>query len=195
MGAVKRWATGISMAGILAIAGFEGYNHYAYQPIPGDKWTIGFGHTGNVKPGDTIDVKTALALLNNDVQAAEGDVRRCVKVEVNQNQFDALVSLTYNIGGSAFCNSTLLRCLNRGDMACVAKQWPRWCYSGGRKVQGLENRRLRELDIFRGENARVVDSETVCFGSGHCISTDELAMERAAGAIKSDCPDAGCLQQ
>jgi lysozyme len=192
---VKRWIAGISLSGLLAIAGFEGYNQFAYTPIPGDKLTIGFGHTANVKPGDVVDIKTALALLGNDVKEAEGAVKRCVKVDVSQNQFDALVSLTFNIGGAAFCNSTLLKCLNAGNMACVEKQWPRWCYSGGRKVKGLENRRLRELDIFRGENAHVVDSETVCFGAGHCISLAELAMERTAGFVESTCPDKGCLQQ
>nr|DAF30660.1 MAG TPA: Lysozyme [Caudoviricetes sp.] len=131
----------------------EGFSDTAVQPLPGDKWTIGYGHTGDVKPGDSITRREALDLLGKDVSWAEAAVNRLVTIELKQCEFDALVSLVYNIGETAFASSSLLKALNRGDRAEVEVQWMRWCYFKGKRVVGLENRRRRELAVFKGENS------------------------------------------
>jgi lysozyme len=163
-----------SVAGLLGIAGFEGYSYLAYQPLPGDKWTVGFGHTEGVRRGDKVTLEQALGLLKKDVAVAEKAVNTSVKIELSQHQYDALVSLTYNIGGTAFKNSTLLKCLNEQDLVCVNKQWMRWVYFKGEKVKGLENRRARELAVFNGEQAFLDSDGRVCFGSAGCLSASEF---------------------
>ena len=149
----KAGALGVSLAGLSLIMFSEGFSDTAVQPLPGDKWTIGYGHTGDVKPGDSITRREALDLLGKDVSWAEAAVNRLVTIELKQCEFDALVSLVYNIGETAFASSSLLKALNRGDRAEVEAQWMRWCYFKGKRVVGLENRRRRELAVFKGENS------------------------------------------
>lgn len=173
----KRIALGASIAGILSIAVYEGFSSVAEQPLPGDKWTVGFGHTDGVSEGDTISVRSALGLLIKDVSSAEEAVNRCVSVHLEQYEFDALVSLTYNIGGRAFCHSTLVKRLNAGDKEAVAQEWMRWKYFRGKPIKGLEKRRARELAVFRGESIQDFD-DTICFGSAGCISGSDLLQDR-----------------
>lgn len=173
----KRIALVTSIAGILGIAMYEGFTDVAVQPLPGDKWTVGFGHTGDVYEGDTVSLREALGLLVKDVSDAEESVNRCVTVALEQYEFDALVSLAYNIGTHAFCRSTLVSRLNEGDMAGVASEWMKWKYFRGKPVKGLENRRARELAVFRGESVKD-NGNTVCFGSAGCISSSDLLQDR-----------------
>lgn len=174
-----------SAVGILLIAVSEGFSDSAHQPLPGDKWTIGFGHTGGVEPGTTISVQEALGLLHNDTYAAEQAVSRLTRWDLEQHQFDALVSLVYNIGARAFETSTLLKCVNAYDEAGVEREWMRWVYFKGKRVQGLENRRARELAVWRGE--KVFESGgTVCFGGGLCLPYDVLVQERSGGPDGAD---------
>ena len=177
MSKLKKSAMALSAAGLLAIAGYEGYSELAYQPLPGDAWTIGFGHTGGVKPGDKVSPREALALLKTDTRLAERTVNRYVTVELEQYQFDALVSLTYNIGSSAFRRSTLLRCLNINDYPCVHKEWMRWVYFKGKPQKGLQNRRAKELYVFRGGQNTVGSDGRVCFGHGLCFTTSEILQD------------------
>lgn len=170
----------VSAAGIILVALSEGFTSEAVQPLLGDKWTIGFGHTEGVRPGDEITAKEALSLLDRDLDQAEWAVNELVRVPLKQHQFDALVSLVFNIGPGAFGTSTLLRALNAHDDKEVQRLWMRWCYFKGKKNKGLENRRARELAVFLGKPV-VEAGRAVCFGRDLCIDGDVLVQERAQG--------------
>lgn len=134
----------LSAAALVSIALHEGYSDRAYQPVPGDKQTIGFGTTEGVKPGDTITPPKALERALRDVQKFEGAIKDCVKVPLYQHEYDAYISLSYNIGSSAFCNSTLVKKLNAGDYEGACKEILRWVMFQGKPLQGLVNRRETE---------------------------------------------------
>lgn len=159
----------LSAAGLLAIAGYEGFSDTAYEPLPGDRLTIGFGHTDGVQAGGRISLEQGLYLLRRDAQIYEHAVNNLVTVPLTQNQFDALVSLVYNIGITAFSGSSLLQCLNAGNLQCVRQQWMRWIYFKGKPIEGLKERRKRELAVFNGEKLEVDSSGCVCFGSAGCL--------------------------
>lgn len=115
----------------------------------GGVWTIGYGHTGSdVREGLTIPLSEAERLLTRDLKVAEGYINEAVQVKLTQNQFDALVSFVYNVGGGAFKTSTMLKMLNAGDYEGAAKQFPRWNKDNGKVVQGLINRRQKEQALF-----------------------------------------------
>lgn len=142
----------ISSSGIKLIKNFEGYLSKAYQDSVG-VWTIGWGHTGNVQPGDTTTRREATKFLKEDVGTAEKAVRSKVKVRINQNQFDALVSFIYNVGPGAFASSTLLKVLNQGDYKGAADQFLRWDKAtepDGTVISllGLTRRRKAERKLF-----------------------------------------------
>lgn len=131
-----------------AIKTAEGLRLTAYLDT-GGVWTIGYGHTGgDVREGLTIPLSEAERLLTRDLRVAEGHVNDAVKVKLTQNQFDALVSFVYNVGGGAFRSSTLLKLLNAGDYDGAANQLPRWNKDNGRVVNGLTNRRREERELF-----------------------------------------------
>ena len=134
----------LTAAGLVAIVAREGYSSKAIIPVPGDVPTIGFGTTGGVKPGDTITPQKALERALVDVARFEGAIRECVTVPLHQSEYDAYVSLAYNIGPGAFCGSTLVRKLNAGDYAGACAEISRWNRQGGQVLQGLVNRRAAE---------------------------------------------------
>lgn len=126
----------------------EGLRLTAYKD-GGGVWTIGYGHTGaDVREGLTIPLSEAERLLTLDLRVAEGHVNKLVQVNLNQNQFDALVSFVYNLGGDAFRSSTLLKLLNAGDYEGAANQFQRWNKDNGKVVPGLTNRRGKERELF-----------------------------------------------
>lgn len=126
----------------------EGLRLTAYQD-GGGVWTIGYGHTGSdVREGLTIPLSEAERLLTRDLRTAEWHVTRLVQVKLTQNQFDALVSFVYNIGGGAFETSTMLRLLNAGEYEGAANQFLRWNKDNGKVVDGLTNRRRKERELF-----------------------------------------------
>lgn len=129
------------------IKSFEGLELEAYL-CPADIWTIGYGHTGNVKEGDSITKEEAEALLDKDLQTFRNGVKRLVKVPLNENQFGALVSFAYNLGLGSLQNSTLLKMLNAGDYTGAADQFLRWNKSGGKVLTGLVRRREAERAVF-----------------------------------------------
>lgn len=137
----------ISNNGIDLIKQFESLRLKAYL-CPAGKWTIGYGHTRNVKEGDVINSDTAEKLLRADLVGFEKDVNRLIKVNVTQNQFDALISLVFNIGARAFSTSTLLRLLNQGEYTAAANQFIRWKTSNGKELLGLVRRRRAEMELF-----------------------------------------------
>ncbi|HHQ6569478.1 TPA: lysozyme [Serratia fonticola] len=139
-----------SQRGIALIKSFESLELKAYpDPATGDKpWTIGWGHTKGVKPGDLITEQQAEALLTEDLAVFELTVNSSVKVPITQNQFDALVSLAFNIGGPNFAGSTLVKKLNAGDQRGAADQFPRWKLANGKEMRGLVRRRAAERELF-----------------------------------------------
>lgn len=115
----------------------------------GGVWTNGVGHTGpDVHEGQEVDGAQVNAWLKEDVLEAEDAVNRGVKVSLSQNQFDALVSFTFNVGVSAFLNSTLLRKLNASDYEGAKNELSRWVRDNGKIVKGLVNRRLKEQKLY-----------------------------------------------
>lgn len=142
----------ISEKGIEFIRRLEGEKLTAYPDIVGI-WTIGVGHTGFVdgKPvvkGMTISAEKSKAILIADLKRFESAVNNAVKIPLTQNQFDALVSLAFNIGEGAFTRSTLVKKLNTGDVIGAAEQFLVWKNAGGRFSQGLLNRRQKEKALF-----------------------------------------------
>lgn len=132
----------------------EGYREAAY-PDEGGVWTIGYGTTWingrKVTRHDVCDRQLAEIWLLNDLEATEDFVSDIVKIGLKQNQFNALVSLAYNIGFTAFSTSTLLRTLNKGQLV-YGDLFFRWCKITikGKKVtsNGLLNRRKLEYELF-----------------------------------------------
>lgn len=177
----KTGVAGVSTAGVLLIAVFEGFAPTASAPLPGDVQTVGFGHTRGVKAGDKVTLEQAMGILKEDVAVAAKTVRASVTYTLNQDQFDALTSLVFNIGSLAFAKSTLLERLNAGDLNGVAVEWMRWKYFNGQPVKGLENRRAAELAVFMGKQIQAVVGNRLCFGSAGCFSYSEL-LQKSVGS-------------
>lgn len=134
----------LSAGTLVSIALHEGYRPEAYTPVPGDVPTIGFGTTEGVKTGDRISVERALVKLMADASKFEQAVKECAPVPMYQHEFDAYVSLTYNIGATAFCGSTLAKKLNSGDYLGACKEILRWDKFKGKALPGLTKRRNEE---------------------------------------------------
>jgi lysozyme len=134
--------------GTMFTEGFEGCRLEAYQDVRG-VWTIGFGHTGqDVVEGLTCTQQQAGNWLQADMQWAAAAVNSAVTVQLTQDEFNALVDFTFNVGAGNFDSSTLLRELNAGDYAGAAAQFDRWDYAGGQVVAGLLRRRQAETQLF-----------------------------------------------
>ncbi len=141
-----------SSAGRAAIALREGNRLTAYRDSVGIL-TVGVGHTSaagppTVTPGMTITAAQSDEILSRDLATFERAVSNSVKVPITQNQFNALVSLAFNIGGGAFAKSTLVRRLNTGDYTGAANQFLRWNRAGGKVLRGLVTRREAERKQF-----------------------------------------------
>ncbi|OCT28128.1 lysozyme [Pseudomonas putida] len=136
-----------SQRGLNLIKSFEGLRLQAYQDAVG-VWTIGYGTTRGVKADMSITKEQAERMLLNDVQRFEPEVQRLVTVPLNQNQWDAMISFTYNLGAANLESSTLRRLLNAGDYAGAAEQFPRWNKAGGKVLNGLVRRRAAERELF-----------------------------------------------
>ena len=126
---------------------FEGFEKKAYQCSAG-VWTIGYGHTGGVKPGDEVAEAEAEALLAADLAVFEAAVNAELD-GLTQNQFDALVSFTYNLGEGCLRKSTLLRLakINPQD-ARIRHEFLRYVYAGSKPLEGLKKRRAAEADLY-----------------------------------------------
>ena len=136
-----------SNKGIDLIKNHEGFRSKAYR-CSANVLTIGFGHTLNVKSTDVIDKAQAEAFLRQDVEFAEKEVNKH-NLNINQNQFDALVSFVFNLGVGNFARSTLLRKIksNPNDPT-IRKEFERWIYAGGKILTGLVRRRKEEADLY-----------------------------------------------
>ena len=142
----------VSPFGVNLICSIEGKRLTAYDDGVG-VWTIGFGTTVypnsiKVKKGDACTEAQAKAYMAHDLKKFESAVNNAVKIPLNQNQFDALVSLAYNIGTDAFSKSTLMKKLNANDIRGAADQFDVLVNAGGKRMQGLVNRRAKEKALF-----------------------------------------------
>ena len=142
----------ITKNGIDLIKSFEGFESEIYLDAAGLP-TIGYGHL--IRKGEHkmfengISEEEAEALLADDVQIAERAVLRLVKVPLTDNQFNALVSFTFNLGSGALQRSTLRRKVNREEHAEVPEEFMRWVWAGGRKLKGLIRRREAEAALYQ----------------------------------------------
>jgi lysozyme len=154
----------LSRKGAAFIAHFEGLELKLYND-PVGHCTIGCGHLvhhGPINGSEPEEFKRgitrerAIELLQDDAQTAASEIARSVKVDLQQNQVDALISFAFNVGNGAFRDSTLLRLLNGGDYASVPAQLNRWTKASGRTLPGLVTRRKAEGALFRdGDYGRI----------------------------------------
>jgi len=139
----------ISEEGLSLIKKFEGCELEAYL-CPAGVWTIGYGHTKDVKEGDKINKEEAEYLLQEEMIEYEGYVNDFVEVTLQQHQYDSLVSFCYNLGGGSLKKSTLLKVLNDSKYEEVPAQIRRWNKAGGEVLEGLVRRREAEAVMFMG---------------------------------------------
>ena len=119
----------------------------AYEDAAG-VWTIGYGHTKGVRPGDRISVWWAKELLKDDVEEVEQQVRE-LDVARTEGQFDALVSFVFNLGIDRLKTSTLLKVIREGGSKnAIKREFKRWVHAGGKQMKGLERRREWEAKRF-----------------------------------------------
>jgi GH24 family phage-related lysozyme (muramidase) len=148
----------LSNAGARFIADFEGFSATPYRPVAGERYlTIGYGHYGpDVKAWSRVTRGEALDLLREDATLAATVVRRAVRVPINQCEFDALVSLAFNIGTAAFADSTVLRELNKRHRYRAGLAFLLWNKGGFplRVLPGLTRRRRAERRLFRGKRRK-----------------------------------------
>lgn len=142
----------ISQKGIDFIKSHEALRLKAYQDSKG-VWTIGWGHTKGVKPGDVITREQAEQFIRDDFAWVERTLNADLvtgrdKPLVTQNEFDALCSLVFNIGSQAYLDSTVRRKIKQGDKMAAARAFKMWVYSEHKFVQGLANRRADEVRLF-----------------------------------------------
>ena len=137
----------LSALGVGAIVQHEGMKRTAYVD-PVGVVTVCAGHTRTAKLGQTLTAAQCAELLKQDVRDSELAVKRLVKVPLTQNQFDALVSFTFNVGAGSLAKSTLLRKLNAYDCWGAGAEFSRWTYAGGRVLPGLVTRRASERATF-----------------------------------------------
>lgn len=133
---------------ISLIREFEGCRLTPYDDIAG-KQTIGIGHL--IQPGEHFEEITeqeANELLQKDLQWTESAVNDAVEVDISQNQFDALVSFTFNLGGKRLLMSTLLERLNNKEYQKAADEFLKWDKASGVEVSGLKRRRIAERKLF-----------------------------------------------
>ena len=129
---------------------FEGDILSAYKDQHG-LWTIGYGHTANVHPGQTITREEAAAYLAGDIHTAASCVNEVVNVKLTQPQFDSLVDFAFNVGITNFRHSTLLRDVNAGNFPEALAQFNLWDHCGGVVNAGLLRRRKAEASEFSGD--------------------------------------------
>ena len=139
-----------SQEGISLIKSFEGCELTAYR-CSADVPTIGYGHTAGVSDGDTCTQEEAETMLADDLVEFEDYVKNYVESELQQNEFDALVAWTYNLGPANLKESTMLKELNSGNFEEVPRQMKRWNRAGGEVLDGLISRREAESLLFKGE--------------------------------------------
>lgn len=145
----KQHVRKINAAGLNLVKHFEGFFPEVYI-CPAGYPTVGYGHLlrkgEDFKKGLTED--EAASLLDKDLASAAQSVLRLIHVPLTDNQFSALVSFTFNLGGGALQRSTLRRKINRGEHEEVPSELKRWIWGGGRRLPGLLRRRIAEGVLY-----------------------------------------------
>jgi GH24 family phage-related lysozyme (muramidase) len=144
----------INANGLYILKSFEGLRLESYLDAVGI-WTIGYGTTAGVTQGMRISQAQAEAFLMRDLAIFEQAIASTVKVPLNGDQLSALISFTYNVGATAFAESTLLQLLNKSDYLGAADQMLRWNKGGNLELPGLTRRRQAERSLFLGQNFTV----------------------------------------
>ena len=134
--------------GTALIQSFEKLRLEAYMPTPDDVPTIGWGRTKDVSMGDTCTQEEADAWFLEDVKWAEDCVNRAVTSTITQQEFDALVSLCFNIGCKAFSGSSVVKELNLANYDGAAKHFMDWVKQNHKELPGLVRRREAEVELF-----------------------------------------------
>lgn len=136
--------------GLELIKSFEKCVLTAYpDPVSkGEPYTIGWGHTGGVTPGQTISQDKADAFLVTDIGKTIRAIGGKILIPVTDNEFSAMVCLAFNIGAGNFSNSHLLRCLNNEQLQDAANEFLKWDHVNGQKIPGLTRRREAEQLLF-----------------------------------------------
>ena len=133
------------------IKAFEGCRLQAYEDAAG-VWTIGYGHTYGVRPGDKISQQYADMLLEEDIENVERQLMALNDPQVGEwtkAQLDAVVSFVFNLGIRRWQSSTLRRCIMRRKSAkTIRAEWMRWVHAGGQRLPGLVKRRQWESNRF-----------------------------------------------
>jgi len=145
----------ISDEGLELIKKFEGCETKAYQDSVG-VWTIGYGHTKNVKENDEISEDYAMSMLKEEIVEYEQYIENLIDISLSQCEFDALCSWVYNLGPTNLKESTLLKELNHANFERVPDEIKRWNKAGGKVLDGLKRRREAEALLFQAEEWREV---------------------------------------
>ena len=143
-------ALAVSASALVSIALNEGYRGEAYKDAVGVP-TVGYGETKGVTMKSKTTPDRALVQLLSSANRHADDIRQCISVPLYQHEFDAYVSLAYNIGAKNFCGSTLVRKLNADDYSGACEQIKRWNKAGGKVLPGLTKRREKEYRMCMGE--------------------------------------------
>ena len=141
----------INNEGLELVKFYESFRGKAYL-CPAGKLTIGYGHVilGNEPHLKEMEIDEAHAekILRSDLAIAEKAVNRYITVDLNSNEYSALCSFTFNLGGGNLSSSTLRRLLNKGEYESVPDQLHRWVYAGKKRLNGLVKRRHAEGLLF-----------------------------------------------
>jgi len=150
----QAWDGRCNARGVAIIKFYEGWSSEPYV-CPAGYWTIGYGSIWGVDgkritpDSDPISEAEGEVLLRRELAHAETAIRALVRVPLNENQFSALCSWTYNLGSGRLKTSTLRQKLNRGDYDGAGQEFLKWCMAGGRKLPGLVRRRKAELELWQ----------------------------------------------
>lgn len=139
-----------SRKGVDLITKYEGFSSTVYL-CPAGYETIGYGHQTFGKPFSEISIEQARELLATDLIEREDNLNK-LNLDLNQNQFDAVISFIYNLGFGVFLKSTMYKLLKSREHSLAAKEFIKYVYSKGKKLAGLIKRRQSEQSLFRGVN-------------------------------------------
>lgn len=179
----------VSLQGTKLISSFEGFKSTSYT-CGGNKPTIGFGHVIQEWEKNEflngISLEKGQELLKNDIQNFFIPiVKKIVKVPLNQNEFDTLISFTYNLGATNLANSTLLKYLNNNQREEASLQFGLWRNVGGKYSQGLFKRRISEMLIFRGNNKIPEGLKNISTKDGNLMKVYSELNEKLKNEIQS----------
>jgi len=149
---------------ISLIRKYEGLRLFAYGDpgTGGEPWTIGYGHTGGVYKGDTISASEAERILELDLLKFGKGVESLIRspILLNDNQFSALISFSFNLGLERLRQSALLANLNSGNLEAAGKAFLHWTHAGGKELPGLVKRRKEESELFLTPMPVLIAQET-----------------------------------